>query len=431
MMSPPCALRASRRGTGLSRIAARGLALGCLAGSFAVAQETIRPSNTGAEAAAARDQVTLPQHYNLKIGPVTVETSASVGVEFNDNINLSENHRESDVIFRPEVRFGTEWRMSTLNTFRVAFGVGLAEYASHSDQNSRSILIDPGSEIGFDIFLGDIVRLNFHDRLSIVQNPIDEPTLSNVARFDRLQNSVGVTATVDLNQLKFVFGYDHFDYRSFNSEFDYLDHREEQFFASAGLRINDALVTGLDGSFALINYLKSFNNDGVQWSAGPFVEATLSPYVKLRLTAGAQGMSFDNNGTSGDTSDYDGWFGSLTAAQRLNQYWSHSLTVGHEAQLGLSTNFVDYTFARYVADWRMNSHIHFGIEGFVEDANESGGSAQNSEHSFRWGTGLAIGWIVNPKLTLALQYRYVNKDSDLVLRSYYQNSAILTVSYTF
>ena len=96
--------------------------------------------------------------------------------------------------------------------------------------------------------MGGVLRLNFHDRFAIVQNPIDEPTLSNVARFDRFQNSAGVTAFVELNDLKFVFGYDHFTFDSLDSEFDSLDRREEQFYGSASLRFTDAVTAGLDGN---------------------------------------------------------------------------------------------------------------------------------------------------------------------------------------
>ncbi len=382
-------------------------------------------------AAAERQQNILPQNYNLKLGPATMSASTGVSVEFNDNISLAENHRESDLIIRPEIRLNTEWRMSTLNTLRLTLGAGVAEYLNHSEFSNRTILVDPGSEISFNVYLGDFVRLNFHDRLSIVRNPIDEPALSNAVNFDRLQNAAGVTAFLDFDQLKFLFGYDHFDYQAIGSEFKFLNHREEQFFSEAMLQISEALNTGVDGSFGLINYDEGFNNNGLEWSAGPFVEATLSRFTKVRITGGVQGMAFDDNGTNGDHSDLTGWYGSLTVSHRFNQYWSHALTVGHEAQLGLTTNYVDYTYARYVADWRMNQRIHFSFEGFLGNADESGGTTTLSENSFRWGAGVSTGYAMNSRLSLSLQYRYVNKDSNLPLRSYYQNSLVLSASYNF
>jgi hypothetical protein len=407
------------------------LAWAGVASAHAVAQETIRPSGAGAEDSAMRNTTTLPQNFNIRFGPLTASVSASVGLEFNDNVGLSEVGRESDFIFRPEIDLSTEWRATSENTLHVNFGIGFAQYVQHPHLSSRTLLVDPGSAIAFKMYVGDFLRLNFHDQLSLVQNPIDEPTLSNVANFDRLENAVGVDALLDFDQLQFVFGYNHFDYRSIGSEFSFLDHREEQFSASASARVSDAVAVGVDGSYGIFDYLKDFNNDGHEWSAGPFLEMALSPYTKVRITGGFQGMNFDSSGMSGDRSDYHSWYGNITATQRLNQYWSHSLAVGHEAQLGLTTNFVNYTYAHYAAEWQMNLHMHVGFQAFIEEADESGGSVVGAEDSFRWGGGVNAGWVFNRHLTLTVAYNYVNKNSNLPLRSYYQDSTLLTAAYRF
>lgn len=367
----------------------------------------------------------------MKVGPVVFDASMATEVEFNDNVGISENNRESDFIFRPMLRLDSQWRVSRLNTIHLNFGLGYSKYLDHSDLDTKSLLVDPGSELAFDIYVGDFLRLNFHDRFAIVQNPVDEINLSNAKRFDRLQNTAGVTAISDLNDLQLVLGYDHFDYRSFDDEFDYLDRREEQVFASAALKLSDAVTVGVDAHGALVNYLTDYNNNGVTYGAGPFLEVTLSPYTRLRVAAGYQGMDFDGNGESGDNSDYNGWYGTAAITQRLNQYWSHTVSVGHEARLGLAVNFAEYSFARYVANWRVNTRTNADVETFLEDANESGTSAQNSEHAFRWGVGASVSRRLGDNLTVALRYRFVNKDSDLELRSYYQNVGVLSVNYDF
>ena len=239
---------------------------------------TITPSATGAEAAEQeRNQISLPTNYNLKLGPVLVTASAGFGLEFNDNIDLSDNHREADLILRPSIEFDSTWQATPANVLHLTLGgVGYAIYTNHSEFDSNSILVDPGTALSFDVFVGDNLRLNFHDNLSIVQNPIDEPDLSNVVKFDRLENSAGLSATLDFNQLGFVFGYDHLSYESIgNSDFYILDHQEEQVFASASLKISDAILTGVDGSFGHITYSKDYNNDGDEYSIGPFLEMTL------------------------------------------------------------------------------------------------------------------------------------------------------------
>jgi hypothetical protein len=367
----------------------------------------------------------------MKAGPVNFSASAALGVEYNDNIGLSENHRVGDLILRPTLSIGSAWQVSSLNTLRLDLGVGYAAYMQHSDLNSRSILLDPGSQLGFDVYVGGFLKLNFHDRFAIMQNPVDEPTISNTARFDRFQNAAGVTGLFDFNDLKVVLGYDHFTYRTFSSDFDFLDRNEEQFFTSASLQLSDALLVGVDANTALTNYRIAFNNNGTSWGTGPFVEAKLSDYSTLRISGGYQRMNFDQNGVNGDTTDYSGWYANITVAQRLNHYWTHSLSAGHEARLGLEVNFSDYAYARYLAQWQINSRLNASFDGFVENANESGTSAQNSEEAFRYGGGVSLGWRLGNHLSVDMGYHYVRKNSDLPLRDYYQNVGTVVLKYNF
>src|SRR6266851_2470517 len=55
------------------------------------AQDAVRPSLAGQEAADAREQDVSRIPYNLLLGPVRFRVGASVGVEYNDNINYSDD----------------------------------------------------------------------------------------------------------------------------------------------------------------------------------------------------------------------------------------------------------------------------------------------------------------------------------------------------
>lgn len=373
----------------------------------------------------------MPLRYNMKVGPVLFDASTALDVEFNDNVGISEENRESDLILRPVLRLDSQWRMTQLNTLRFTLGIGYSKYIDHGDLDTKSLLLEPGSEISFDLYVGDFLRLNFHDRFAIVQNPVDEIALSNATRFDRFQNTAGVTAIADLNDLQLVLGYDHFTYSTFDDKFDFLDRREEQVFGSASLQLSPALIAGIDASAAWWDYESDYNNNGWSLSAGPFVEAVLSPYSRLRVSGGYQMMAFDGNGESGDDDDSNGWYATAALAQRLNQYWSHSVSVGHETRLGLAVNFSEYTFARYVASWRMNTRTTAAFDAFVEKADESGTEVQGSEDAFRWGAGVGVTRRLGENVTVGLRYRFVDKDSDLPLRSYYQNIGVLSIGWDF
>jgi Outer membrane protein beta-barrel domain len=403
-----------------------------MAGASVQAQESIRPSAIGAAASDTRQGPTaLIRSDFMRLGPVDVNASVGMGVEFTDNVGISEYNRQSDVIFRPQLNVDSEWKVSRLNTIRLGLGLSLAKYARSTRLDTQTLLLAPGTQLGFDVYVGEHLRLNIHNRIAIVQNPIDELTLSNADRFARLLNSAGVTAYLRYPEHDFVFGYDHFNYKTLSSEYNYMDRAEEQFFLSARRRLSDAFGAGLEASAALVNYTDDVNNDGTTWTVGAFADTTLSDYTKLRISGGYQNMNFERNGSNGDRSNHGGWYGNLTVAQRVTQYLSHSLTLGHEAVLGLSVNFAEYDFARYAATWRMNPTWTWGFDAFVEDANESGGPALSAEHAFRWGAGVSLAWQIANRTTLGLRYQYVDKESDLALRSYYQNSTTISLTYHF
>ena len=403
-----------------------------LAGAGVNAQESIRPSAIGAATADTRqEQISTTRGDFVRFGPVNVDASAEMSVEVNDNVGLSETNRKSDVIFRPRLNVDSEWRVTRLNTIRLGLSLSYAKYANNSKLDTQALLLAPGTQLGFDVYVGEHLRLNIHDRIQITQNPIDEATLSNVQRFARLQNSAGVTAFIRYPDLDFVLGCDHFNYHTLSSEFNYLNRAEEQFSGSVRRRVNDALGIGVEASAALVNYSEPVNNDATTWTMGAFADTTLSEYSRIRLSGGYQNMSFDGNGSNRDANSFGSWYANLAAAQRISQYVSHSLTLGREARVGLSVNFADYVFARYAAAWRMNAMMTWTFDAFVEDAKESGGATLNAEHALRWGGGALLAWKIAERMTLGLRYGYVNKDSDLALRSYSQSTATVSLNYHF
>ncbi|MDP9004420.1 MAG: hypothetical protein M3N12_06460, partial [Verrucomicrobiota bacterium] len=162
------------------------LALLCLA-PIARAQDAIRPSLAGESAAEARRQAIDKIPYNLQLGPIKLRFSATVGLEYNDNINLAEDRtallpsptgpvlvttqKQDDLILRPQFNVNALWPITQLNTLKLDLGVGYAFYLDHSNYNTNSVLINPGSQLAFDIFVGDF-RINLHDRFSLEQDPV-------------------------------------------------------------------------------------------------------------------------------------------------------------------------------------------------------------------------------------------------------------------
>src|SRR5438128_10532230 len=90
------------------------------------AQDAVRPSLAGEAAAEARRQDIEHIPYNLLMGPIRFRVSATLGVEYNDNINLAEVNTQEDVIIRPQVNLNAISPVIQLNPLSPDLGLGSA-----------------------------------------------------------------------------------------------------------------------------------------------------------------------------------------------------------------------------------------------------------------------------------------------------------------
>jgi Putative beta-barrel porin 2 len=411
-------------------------------------QDAVRPSLAGEASAEARRQDIEHIPYNLLVGPVRFRFSATFGVEYNDNINLSDDARaviitptgpvlvktekQDDVILRPAVNLDAIWPITQLNTLRLDLGLSYAIYLDHSNANTNGVLISPGSQLAFDIFVGDF-RINIHDRPSLQQDPVAELALSNVVDYGRFENTAGVSVLWDLNKALLTLGYDHYTYISTTSDFDYLNRNAEELSGTASVFVASNTSVGLE-SYAVFNYYdQHVLNDSTDYAIGGFVETQLTTYLKLRAAAGYQWIDFDNNGTVstlfGDTKNLSDYYANVLITHRINALIRQSISAGHESQLGVNSNYITLNYVRHTVSWNIIRNTLLSTEFFYEDADESGGFI--SEHLHRYGGAITVGYQLTPHVTLGLRYQYTQKDSDVPLRDYTQNRVSVDGTYSF
>src|SRR4030081_902352 len=324
------------------------------AGSVARSQDVVRPSLAGEAAAEARRQDIEHIPYNLLMGPIRFRVSATLGVEYNDNINLAEVNTQEDVIIRPQVNVNAIWPVTQLNTLRLDLGLGYAFYVDHSNADTSGVLISPGSQLAFDIFIGDF-RINFHERPSLQQDPIAELALSNVVDYGRFENTGGVSVLWDLNKILLSLGYDHYNYVSLVSDFDYLDRNAEEFSGSVQFMVASTTGIGVEGYGVLTDYDKTLLNDNIDYAVGGFLETQLSSNLKLRIAGGAQWIDFDDRTVRLflpiapgivaavpflDHKSVMDYYANILLTHRLNATIKQTISAGHENQLGVNSNSI-------------------------------------------------------------------------------------------
>src|SRR5262249_39758635 len=136
--------------------------------------------------------------YNLRLGQTAWRFESGLGLEASDNIRLETAGAEADVIFRPEIKAHMTCPLSAANNINLTLGAGYSAYAQHSEFNRW--FVTPGTELSFDLYAGDF-WINFHDRLSVLQNSYQDPTVVGVANYAQLQNAAGIRPTWALNKM--------------------------------------------------------------------------------------------------------------------------------------------------------------------------------------------------------------------------------------
>jgi len=412
------------------------------------AQDAVRPSLAGEAAAEARRQDIEHIPYNLLLGPVRFRFSATFGVEYNDNINLSDegtavivtptgpvllrSQKEDDVILRPAINLDAIWPITQLNTLRLDLGLSYAIYVQHSNADTNGVLISPGSQLAFDIFVGDF-RINIHDRPSLQQDPIAEGALSNVVDYGRFENTAGVSVLWDLNKAVLTLGYDHYNYVSTVSDFDYLNRNAEELSGTLGVNVASTTIVGVE-SYAVFNYYdQNVLNDSTDWAVGGFVETQLTSYLRLRAAAGYQQIDFDNNAVIStqfaDSTKLSDYYANVLITHRINAAIRQAVSAGHESQLGVNSDYITLNYVRHTVSWNIIRNTLLSTEFFYEDADDSGGFI--NEHFQRYGGAITVGYQLTPHVTLGLRYQYTQKDSDVVLRDYKQNRVSVDATYSF
>ncbi len=402
-------------------------ALWCASGILH-AQDAVRPSLAGEAASEARQQDIARIPYNLLVGPVRFRVSATMGIEYNDNINLAQSDKQSDVIFRPQVDFNAVWPITQLNTLRFDIGVSYAIYAQHSSDDTNGVLIAPGSQLAFDIFVGDF-RINIHERPLLQQDPIAELQLSNTADYGRFENTAGISILWDLNKVLVTVGYDHYNFVSTTSEFDYLNRNAEILAGTVSVAVSSNTNVGVEAYSVYSYYNQSVLNDAIDASFGGFVETQLSNFLKVRAAAGYQLINFDNTGSVDDSSDLSSYYVNILISNRLNANITQAVSAGHETQLGVDSNYITLTYVRYTTTWSIIRNTIINTEFFFEDGQDSGGFID--EHLQRYGAALSVGYQLMPHVTLGLHYQYTQKDSNVAGRDYKQNRVSLDGTYSF
>ncbi|HWX21820.1 MAG TPA: hypothetical protein VN578_18110 [Candidatus Binatia bacterium] len=397
-----------------------------------------RESSAGEKAAQALKESAQAEagQYNIHYGPLGFQVGAGLRLGYTDNVFYSEVNRMDDFLIRPEVDLGAFMQVSELNTLKLSIKLAYEYYLRNHVLNSDAPLVNPGSELAFNLFVGDF-HIRPHERFSYQESLFFNGVVggdgtffnfNNVGTFARLDNHAGLDVTWDLDKVMLTTGYDHENFNSPTTSFEYLDRASEWFTASAGYFLGDHVETGMEGQASWHHYeQETVLNDHWRGQGGPFMEATLLEGVKLRAGGGYDVARYDAAGRS--TSDYNSWhaYGRISERTRL---FSHSVEAGRENVLGDNANNMRSTYVRYRISSPIIAHVDLGANVSFNMAEESGGPSGFDENFTYYGAGFEAGYQFHKHWRANLGYQFWYKDSDLGLRNFHRNQVTVELVWS-
>lgn len=397
--------------------------LGGAASAFGVngAQAAVtRPSVAGSLAerelhrltARAERQASL-EHYNLKIGPIPFRFGAGVEFHFSDNVNLTENGKLADLSIVPHFDIYGGVRLSRMNTLSIQLGIGYIWNLNRPELDraltNASIGLDSDTGISFDINLGNF-RINFHERPAIPRQQFDLITQRNALQYSQFTNVAGISVFWDANsRLSAFFQYDHLNIIALKSELEDLNQSTELFSASATYRIHGGLSLGLLANASIIKYKSDFLNESKSYDMGVTLSSQLTKSIALQITGGYQAGRFGSGGEVGDDSEVGNWHLRVSLNHQINRNVNHTLSFGHESQIGTASNSAIVDYIRHQISFTLLKDVGISANASFDSASESGGVFAQDFRLYQ--VGVYMYWNMARRLGLTFGYSLTKRDA--------------------
>lgn len=372
------------------------------------------------------------EDYNLKWKNLTARLSASVVMEYYDNLNLSEDKPVEDMYISPMLGVGFLWQLSQNTSLQFDMGVGYRWYLNNPSVNM--INMAPNSRLDYRIRIKDLLELSLYDRFTVIGDAIGLPDAAgqqNIQNFQRFNNTTGITANWNLvRQVSLQNGYSFTMDRSMSGTFKNLDRNDHSFFTGvfSPTHFWPALTVGMNGSYSITDYLQRQQNNSHSWTIGPVAQLQLTRSIFLDASVGYSVSNFDNSGSIQDTSDFKGITYQGGIRHQVNRVMNHQLRAGRSVSLGFSSNYTKTDFYQYSVTLEMIRKLKIDTSFSYEQVNVSGIPGEDAQrYIFYLGTGYAFAKNWNA----AIAYQYAQRESDVLGRSYKQNRVTLTTSRSF
>jgi hypothetical protein len=370
------------------------------------------------------------------LGPFQEILTGSVGVQYNDNANLTQSDKVSDLSFTQTLTTDTTWVISHLDQLRLNLGGQVIENFYDNGRNQVTFAI-PGSEIEFKFPLTDRIQVRLFDDLSYTQNPTINPTATNTANANNFTNTFGAMVDADLNiaVLSLSADYTYNDQSGANAQGQTNAgttgiRNSFRLGPTVTFRLSPTIVYGLNSSLTRTTASNAASVNSL--SVGPFINGKLSREFEFDLSAGA---TFIDTKPAIPTTYY------VLAAIRyqINRHWQLLFSASSDLIYTTSTDLTKETVFRLASRLDLTRFITFTASSYVNFGNVqtvTPGTTVSTGPYTLFGAEASLAWRPRKRWTTALTYDFTRRESGATSvpgtsDNYTQNSITFSVSYVF
>jgi len=376
---------------------------------------------------------------NMHLGNADFDLAGTFEVEWNDNINYSNSNRQSDIILRPGLTFGTSYKLTQFNTINFNLGISYQQYLIHPGLSSYNTFasISPNSQLSFTFKVG-AVTIKVYDSFSYAVQPSDAVAYNSstgtpiysITQFARFTNQIGLSADWTPRQHLTVYG-GAYRYDVIPQESNFQILRRWQYTALGGFRyiFSPQFTAGIGATATADYYQQNYNNNSYSVFMGPTFVYQPDSFWTFNTSFGYTYYDFQNTGTNADTSQPSTFTGQLTITNRLTDNIDHSLTFSRTSSFGYTSNTLDIDRVAYQISWRFKPKWTFNVWAYYEEGFDSGGINPETYHKYAVSPGLE--YEMNDRTTIYTSYEFLQKDSNIAVRTYDRNRVIIGVHYDF
>jgi hypothetical protein len=366
---------------------------------------------------------------NIQSGPFRLNLGLTMGADFRDNANLSENHPKADVLLTigPTLSGGVFLPLSGGEEFTLTLAATYSHSVTGVQGDSFGAPLTAALVLPIYVAEWNVV---LSDSFSYQNDPLDTTFAANQAQVDQYMNTASISATRQLGRYSATFSAQRMD--DFYPSDSSLQQVDYVFSFTPAYVFREGYSVFIKNSYGINDLADPNLRDSTGYSFDVGVNGQISKSLNGTISVGWAHLDLAATKTNGVQS-IDGVDAavSLSYTQPFRPNTTHTLSFFHSPgiTLGLDNSSIqEATGVNYTLSHRLSRYMTISPSIGWTQLDSLSGSREIADVTV---VGISLQRQFTKKLTGTMAYQYQTRSSNLSGQSYNVNEVTINLNYTF